>query len=209
MDFNKMKIALSGPSGLGKTTLCKFIQKEFGVEWKSVSAGDLLNEQDKAILYERYGYSGTGHRNVIALSNTYPRFGEDFQQYVLDRRIELILNHSGFVIDRSPLDNVVYMLAQNGHNVSEEYIESFMNKAINAYRYLTHLIMIKYSNDITQIEDNDSRIPNRYYQRMISDLFQATYVRNFASQINGPKVVTIDFWDLDQRKSLLRNFLSS
>jgi hypothetical protein len=201
------KISLSGPSGLGKTTLCRFIEKEFNVPWHSVSAGDLFTEKDKMYLQTDFGYTGKGHRNVINLSSSDPLFGNAFQNLVLKRRAELIENTPEFVIDRSPLDNVVYYLSQNGHNEKEEFIGDFIEKARKAYEKLTHVIIIKYSSDITQIEDNDSRIPNRYYQRMISDLFQAMYVREFASII-GPKVITIDFWDLDQRKSVIKSFIN-
>ncbi len=111
-----MKLAFSGPSGLGKTTLCKFVTETMDVPWISVSAGDLFTEGDKGGLEEKFGYKGQGYKAVINLSAINPEFGAAFQKTLLKRRAELIRTTPNFVIDRSPIDNVVYMLSQNGHN---------------------------------------------------------------------------------------------
>lgn len=201
------KIAFSGPSGLGKTTLCKFVKEELMVPWISVSAGDLFTKEDKLMLKNKHGYEGAGHKAVINLSAINPAFGADFQATLLARRAELIRNTDEFVIDRSPIDNVVYMLSQNGHNQSEEFIGNFIKEAREAYAELTHVILIRFSSDIPAIEDNNSRVPNRFFQRTISDLFQSVYAREFANII-GPEVIVIDFWDLDQRKGVVQNFIT-
>ena len=203
-----MKIAFSGPSGLGKTTLCKFVKENMGVPWTSVSAGDLFTAGDKQGLFNDFGYEGAGHKAVINLSAINPEFGAAFQRTLLLRRAELIMNTPEFVIDRSPVDNVVYMLSQNGHNQSEEFIKKFIDEAREAYRELTHVIMIKYSPDIPAIEDNKSRVPNRYFQRTISDMFHSIYAREFANII-GPKLITLDFWDFEQRRAAIYNFLNN
>lgn len=204
----ELKIALSGPSGLGKTTLCKFIESEFDVVHLSTSAGDILNYYDKKVLGDRFGYSGKGHQNVINLSSQYPEFGKLFQVMVLNRRGSQINNNSGFVIDRTPIDNVSYMLTQNAHNMGEEDVKLFIQRAQEYYQGLTHVIQIRYSSDIPGIEDNNSRIPNVYYQRFISDVFMGVFSRYF-SNLTGPKVITIDFWSLIQRKELVKEFIQS
>ncbi len=201
------KIALSGPSGLGKTTLCKFIETEFGIPHLSTSAGDILPQPEKEFMFRAFGYKGTGHKDVINLSAVEPAFGSHFQKVVLTSRISQILRNNSFVIDRTPIDNVVYALSQVSHNESEAFIKAFINQAQEAFERLTHVIQIRYSPDIPSIEDNRSRIPNVFYQRYISDVFSGVYSRYFAN-LEGPRVITIDFWDLNSRKELVKAFLA-
>jgi thymidylate kinase len=204
-----MKIAFSGPSGLGKSTLCKFISEELpSVKWLSTSAGDILGKEEKKRLKDEYGYSGTGHRNVINLSSIDPLFGYDFQLSVLEARKKQIEENDNFVIDRCPIDNVAYLLAQNSHNLEEATISTFIKEAQEAYCMLDYVIQIRFSNDIPKIEDNDSRIPNRFFQQYISDVFSGVYARYFANLV-GPSVITIDFWDLTERKGLVANYFSA
>jgi len=203
-----LKVAFSGPSGLGKSTLCKYIQDAISLEWLSTSAGDIFTGADVALLKDKYGYSQSGHRDVINLSADNPEFGWTFQRLILNRRADQIFTHNDFVIDRSPMDNVAYMLSQISHQASEDDIKGFIQTAQIAYQELTHVIQIRHSPDIPSIEDNGSRIPNTYFQKYISDVFMGVYARYFANQ-PGPRVITIDFWDLTERKRVVRDFLKN
>jgi len=202
------KIAFSGPSGLGKSTLCKFVNQEFNIPWLSTSAGDILPQATKDDLKAAFGYEGTGHRDVINLSSKDPWFGLAFQQAVLRARTNQIVNSSEFVLDRCPIDNVAYLLSQVGHNMAEPAIKEFIQEAQLAYHELSHVIILKYSNDIPFIEDNGSRVPNRYFQQYISDVFMGVYYRYFAS-IVGPRVIVIDYWNLPERMSTVRAFIQA
>jgi len=206
MQNRNLKIAFSGPSGLGKSTLCKVIGGTGVAKWLSTSAGDILTGYDKKGLEIRYGYKGTGHKSVINLSSRDPEFGVVFQSLLQLRRAEQISSNSNFVIDRCPIDNVVYMLSQIGHNVSDEWIGSFIYNSLQAYKELTHVIQIRYSPDMPKIEDNGSRIANSYFQRYISDVFTGVYSRYFAN-VPGPRVITLDFWDLEERSRVVKTFL--
>jgi hypothetical protein len=201
-----MKIAFSGPSGLGKSTLCKYVEEVHGFKWLSTSAGDIIPLEDKKRLKDDYGYSGSGHRNVINLSSIDPAFGWEFQQTVLRARINQITENDNFVIDRCPIDNVVFMLTQNSHNLEEESIHRFIRAAQEAYKKLHLVIQIRYSNDIMFIEDNNSRVPNRFFQQYVSDVFTGVYARYFANLV-GPRVLTLDFWELEARKQSVSTFI--
>ncbi len=207
MEKGKLKIAFSGPSGLGKSTLCKSISSNSDVQWLSTSAGHILSLLDKEDLEINYGYSGNGHRAVINLSSQQPEFGKAFQELIRLRRAQQIFRNSNFVIDRCPIDNVAYMLSQIGHNVSPDWIEAFIANSIEAYKELTHVIQIRYSADMPSIEDNGSRVANNYFQKHSSDIFTGVYARYFAN-VSGPRVITIDFWDLEDRVRLINSFLA-
>lgn len=203
----EFKIAFSGPSGLGKTTLCKDVSKGLEIPHLSTSAGDILSGQAKESLEIDFGYKGSGHRDVINLSSREPGFGWAFQKAILSARASQILNAEKFVIDRCPIDNVAYLLSQVGHNLSEREIQTFIGSAQKVYSRLSHVILIKYSTDIPAIEDNQSRIANRYFQQYISDVFMGVYTRYFA-HILGPRVIILDFWNLGTRKSTVQSFLT-
>lgn len=202
------KIAFAGPSGLGKTTLANLIAGQLNIPHPSTSAGDLFTHQDKAFLLDNFGYEGAGHKAVINLSAKSPDFGLEFQKLILTRRHSQITLYDEVVLDRCPIDNVVYLLTQVGHNFDEATIHELIAIAQEAYTSLSHVIMIKYSKDIPHIEDNNSRVPNRYFQQYISDVFGGVYTRYFA-HLMGPQVMTIDFWDLAQRIDTVKGFVSS
>jgi len=201
-----MKIAFAGPSGLGKTTLAHLVADRLKIDHPSTSAGDIFTREDKFNLKDAYGYEGKGHQNVINMSAMDPEFGMTFQNVILNRRAEQIENINPVVLDRCPIDNVVYMLTQVAHNIHEASVKEFINKAQMAYMQLTHVIIIRYSPDIPFIEDNDSRVPNRYFQQYISDVFGGVYTRYF-SHIIGPMVMEIDFWNLENRVNTVLEFV--
>lgn len=202
-----MKIAFSGPSGFGKSTLCQIIQDSNPmIKWRSTSAGHILSDDFKKQLKDKFGYEGTGHRDVINLSCTEPDFGREFQTELLIARSSQISRHDNYVIDRCPIDNVVYMLTQVGHNFLEEYCDQFIKQAQETYQKLTHVIIISYSSDIPKIEDNKSRVANRFYQQYISDVFMGVYTRYFANLV-GPRVIILDSWDLTIRTQTVQMFL--
>ena len=206
MNNTKLKIAFSGPSGLGKTTLCKYVEENVNIPHLSTSAMDILSDYDKRTLKNSFRYKGTGHKEVINLSSKDPSFGFFFQNAVLGARASQIRNADQFVLDRCPIDNVAYLLSQVGHNLREDQVKKFIAEAMEIYQSLSHVILIKYSNDIPSIEDNNSRVPNRFFQQYISDVFMGVYTRYFAN-IMGPQLIILDFWNLDERKSTLRSFL--
>ncbi len=208
MEKEKMRICFAGPSGLGNSTLAHVIAKRLKLPHPSTSAGDLFTYDDKVFLKENFDYEGKGHKSVINLSSTSPDFGIYFQQLLLNRRSEQIKSYDRVVLDRSPIDNVTYMLTQAAHNMDEKRVLEFITEAQSVYLELDYLILIIYSHDIPLIEDNKSRIPNRYFQIYISDVFMGTFNRYF-SHIIGPRVITIDFWDLQERINTVLSFINN
>jgi len=206
MDKQQLRIAFAGPSGLGKTTLGKIVSDKLALNHPSTSAWDVFSDRDKQYLKDNFGYTSKGHRNVINMSSSNPDFGSEFQRLLLEARTLQIKNNPDTVFDRCPIDNIVYVLSQVSHNMTEGRLQYMIEEAQKAYRLLTHVIIIRYSHDIPSIEDNSSRVPNRYFQQYISDVFGGVYARYFA-QIVGPRVITLDFWDLKQREDTVLAFL--
>jgi energy-coupling factor transporter ATP-binding protein EcfA2 len=202
--MNRQKIALTGPSGSGKTTLAKHISEVMGYPFISTSAGDILTIEDKSILKEKYLYEGKGHENVISLSSRIPSFGLDFQNMVANARGSIILNNDGFIIDRSPIDNLVYFMLQCSHNQSPKVFEIFREYCRKIIKELDIIIWVRTCSD--SVEDNKSRIPNIHFQRMVDSLFKYAIEEHFFLELKdfNPEFYVIDTWDWEYRKNIIK-----
>lgn len=214
-----MKVAFSGSSGSGKTTLVNYVAKEFNLRHISGSSGDLLNDADKEYLSTFHGYSGGyGHLGVIQKSSIDVNYGVDNQTLIMRRRAELIANNDNFVTDRSPLDNLTYFISQVGFHpsVNDYVISQFAHDCLISFYGLTHLIFVR-AVQPDSVENNGSRIHNKWYQRS-SDAQFDYWLRNYFMKeklsyhgeiLQKPKILGIDFWDLEKRKELVKHFLEN
>lgn len=205
-----MKIAFTGTSGSGKTTLVKWVSKEFKLQHISGSAGDMSTQADKEYFKNKFGYFGEGHLDVIKFSAISPFFAFENQERNRWNRNKLIQENDNFVTDRSPLDNLVYCIAQAGFHkeISDNMIENFAYNCLLTWGELTHVIYVK-AVQPHGIEDNGSRISNKWYQQASDAQFEY-WLKNWfvLKQIGGPKLLILRVWDLDTRKDVISNFLN-
>lgn len=202
------KIAFTGSSGSGKTTLVEWLSKERNIPHISGSAGDVLKDLDKQMIQQAFDYYGDGHKDVIANSIANPGYGIINQLLLQMRRQEIIQSNDNFITDRSPVDNMTYFINQCGANgkVTNDLADEFFNNCVHAAQGLTHLIYIKAVQPIP-VENNGSRIANNFYQKAIDAQFAYWLTRMMESTEIFPKVLVIDFWDLQQRKNYITNWL--
>jgi hypothetical protein len=101
-----VRIAISGPSGYGKTTLAKKLSDLLDIPFITTSA---------QLLWESTGghYPVHSHQDVIQMSVENPKVGIRFQHDLLELRAEMLKDSPSFVTDRSPIDNLTYFLLQN------------------------------------------------------------------------------------------------
>lgn len=192
-----MKIAFTGPSGVGKTTLCKYVEDTFGYTHLSTSAKDVLSE-DHQVQLKNMGWTSKGHLDVIGLSVRNAEFAISFQDFLMEDRAKQILSNNDFVIDRSLIDVLVYRLTQASmHDNWFEYATA-IKFAIKNMEELDLIIFIPCNGSIPKIEDNKSRIPNFHYQSYISSIFDMIIAKSMPSLHN--KIKVLDNWDLDYRK---------
>lgn len=206
-----MKVAFTGSSGAGKTTLVEFVAKHFNLTHISGSAGDVKKEGDKMIVDEVYNYPGGGHVGVIRYSALNPEYGLLNQKLLQMRRRELIMENEQFVTDRSPIDNLTYMINQVGYHpmVTDQMVEEFAKDCLTAWDELDAVIYIK-AVQPKAVEQNYSRIANAWYQKAIDAQFEY-WLNNYflKNSVAGPEVLVIDYWDLDLRKQNVIKFLSA
>lgn len=195
-----MKIALTGPSGSGKTTIAQIIKNLTGFKYMSMSAGDILSLEQKEYLRENYGYDNLGHRNVIQLSNKEPNFGKMFQKMVAKQRYDLIHINDNFIIDRCPIDNLTYFLLQASQYCSVKEVEEFID--ICKLGMIELDIIIFCHSKAEEIENNGSRVDNKYYQRMTEKVFSYS-----ADLLMNKPIYHLDTWDLEEKEMLIKSTL--
>lgn len=196
-----MKVAFSGSSGAGKTTLVTFATALFGLTHISGSAGDVKQEGDKMLLDEMFKYPGGGHHGVIAYSALNPTYGVMNQKLLQMRRRQLIMENDNFITDRSPADNMTYFINQVGYHpeVTDAVAKEFFEDCLAAWQELDLVIYVKAVQPVN-VEFNGSRIANRWYQESVDVQFEYWINRLQEASIDGPIVHIIDYWDLETRK---------
>ena len=195
-----MRIAMAGPSGTGKTTLAKYLAEEFNLEYIPGSSGLLMKEFNDPL-------PTNGHRELINYSSEKVEKGLEIQKNILLNRIEKFKGKYNFITDRSPLDNMVYMLMEVSHNASTAWTNIFYTKAFDFYKTFDIIIYIQFVNEGNYIEDNGSRITNPWFQEMSDAVFKHFVYKYFAYKQPKPYVLTIDYWNLDTRRIQSKDFI--
>lgn len=206
-----LKIAFTGTSGSGKTTLVTWLAEQLKLQHISGSAGDIKKEGDKLMLDEFFDYAGGGHVGVIRYSALNPSYAITNQKLLQMRRREMILSNDDFITDRSPADNLTFFINQVAYHpeCSDAITEDFMEDCLAAWNELTHVIYVK-AVQPSAIEINGSRVSNRFYQKAIDAQFEY-WINNYfkKNSIDGPKLLVIDYWDLETRKEDVLNFIKA
>ena len=154
------KIMFLGPSGIGKTTLAKFVEKEYGIPFISGSYSDLLPST------RREKHVDMLQKDKIIL------YSEEHQ--LLTLRAKKFGGSGSFVSDRSYVDNLTYFMLKLSQNVKQCDTTAFRDNCIQLLdRDCTHLIYVPYTDDmigVWEVEDNDKRVTNIFYQWQVSQI---------------------------------------
>lgn len=170
---NSLRINFTGASGVGKTTLAKWLSDKLGIPFVSASYSDLIPETRHI-----------PHEDMIYM-NPQTIFEQDNQ--ALNLRHKNFNLYENYVSDRSHIDSAAYIINKLSPKLPQCSIDDFIMNAV--YHCMatdvTHLIFLDYSINLMNtwlIEDNKKRIKNKYYQFQISriiygilDLFDMRY----------------------------------
>ena len=156
---NKFNILLAGPSGVGKTTVAKFLSEELGIKFISGSVSDLLPQTKEMT-----------HAEMLARDSK-DLYTEDYQILNLRNKI-FSKEEEPFVSDRSSLDSAAYFLYKQADKIPACEVEQFLNLAKMAtLQNIDYLVFIDYSLDMFNnwiIEDNSKRVISKFFQMEIS-----------------------------------------
>lgn len=217
MGKKELKIQLTGCSGVGKTTLAKWISETYDIPFVSGSYSDLVPETRLQ-----------KHEDMISKSPE-EIFTQDYQ--VLNARNKLFQKQGNFVSDRSYIDSAAYMIQKLSHHIRECDMENFINACYQLMEgQCTHLIFIPFSQQFLKgwaMEDNNKRVLNRYYQYEVSliikgilDLYGVNYAGSLLKTYSigskcgklkigdsNIKVLILDEMNFEKRQQKVEAFL--
>lgn len=155
-----MRIMFAGPSGIGKTTLAKYISDIYQIPYISGSVSNLIKDTASLTHKEMLQRSP----NDLAM--------EDWQIMVL--RNKLFKNKPDFVTDRSYVDLAAYYWYKQDKYLPNCEIENFFGYCKTLMESQCDLLIFCPLNleniKDWSTEDNKKRITNNYFQVHISNL---------------------------------------
>lgn len=200
-----VKIALCGASGSGKSTIARWMSEKYNLPYLENSAGLILPHEVQQRFVDHYGWTKSGHSDVIRLGNINPNFAVDFQQELLKVRSKFIRDTPDFIFDRSPVDNLAYFLLQCGHLASPEVTHQHIVRCLEAITPISLVIFLHTSTEPGNVENNGSRVANWSYQKMVTAVFK--HVLEFYM----PQVprLELSMWDYATRQRLISNYMEN
>lgn len=154
------RIMFVGPSGIGKTTLAKFIETKYGIPFISGSMSDLMPDTKEM------------HHAEFLCQDRGELINKDYQ--LLNLRNKLFRDKETFVTDRSYVDLAAYFIYKQSTNIPECEVDAFLDickeLTVQQCDLLIYLPLSMYNMKGWQMEDNNKRIINRYYQAQMSDI---------------------------------------
>lgn len=190
-----MKIFISGPSGIGKTTMATHLAKEYNIPFIQGSS---------KVLWEKHGINS--HKELIQKTNTDPDFGVNFQFELLEYRNKAIEGHESFVTDRSPMDNLVYFMLQVSDKVDSDITFKYMQMCRETYPkdYLQVFMGLNYDMCKKGLEDDGFRVTNIYYQLMVNAIFDQIISGNWLD-INFNWFRPLRTWDFNLKEQAIKH----
>jgi hypothetical protein len=155
-----MRIAFTGPSGTGKTTLARAVSERYGIPLCPVGSRSVAE--------------------AMGLSNPYDvdRLGlrSEFQRRLLGEKASWEARHERFVTDRTQLDNLAYAALHCAKDVDASFYEAcFM--ATTRYKAIVHCSL----HGFQHLGGDPARVTNPIYHRLFESLL-VTFLDAFAER---------------------------
>lgn len=177
-----MKIALSGSGGTGKTTLANSVSKRLGIPAIPEFAREVAAEM------------GIPEIRQMTSEQSY-----EFQNRILQRKIDEEAKHETFIADRSTADNIAYYLRWCARDNDDSKNAEYVSKCIG-HLDTYDLVMILPWQGIP-LEDDGFRSARLYYQYGIHCLIVGIL------KDNGVDYQTMPFSSMEDRINYLGDLL--
>lgn len=200
-----MRIAFTGASGAGKTTMVHYVRDTYSIPWIDGSSGIIKTQQDQLDIQGMGLKLGKGHAEVIKSGHMFPDAAWVNQRRILDRRADLFNYNDSFVTDRSPIDCIVYAIMQCGPYVKQEDLKELIDKATRVLKRLDYLIYVR---PLSFVQDNGSRIANLYYQMAVDAVFYRVLDQIY--ELNPgqvPVLITLENSGIEARQKKIASYI--
>lgn len=153
-----MRVMLAGPSGIGKTTLARWLSEVSGVKFISGSMSNLLPETKDITHHE------------LLSENNKKLILQDYQ--LISVRHRVFGTSGSYITDRSYLDSAAYFIYKQSKFESNCTLSDFIYTCKQLIcSDCDVIILLSLDNPLDfMIEDNHKRITNSYFQVQISKL---------------------------------------
>ena len=179
-----MRIMLSGPSGIGKTTFMDIIGRDFDLEKYSGSMSDLISSTKEL-----------SHKDMLSRDSEV-LYKEDYQ--LLNLRNKLFKDKETYITDRSYLDSAAYFLYKQASQVPQCEVEHFLALCKMLLNQQCDLLILfdfpKYMIKDWVMEDNNKRIINKYFQHLIAEMMK-DILNIWGCHLEYQNVFQPNFWN--------------
>jgi hypothetical protein len=158
-----MRIAFSGASGTGKTTLAKFVSEKYGIPINPVGSRSVA----KAMGFDSpYDVDKSGKR-------------AEFQRRLQAEKIEWELKHDSFVTDRTTLDELAYTIL---HDIETAIDPAYYDAATgHIQRYTVRFFLPRES--FQSLGDDVARKSSSLYHGIFEDILWGLERRDLQSEM--------------------------
>jgi predicted ATPase len=154
-----MRIAFTGASGTGKTTLAKYIAEKHGLEVNPVGSRSVAQAMGFASPYD---VDAAGKR-------------KEFQRELLASKLIWETERESFVTDRTPLDNLAYTVMHGVDVIDDQMLAA----AIAGLHRYTHVVFCPIDSHC-HTGDDAARVHDLTYHRIFECVISGLYT--FANQ---------------------------
>ena len=183
-----IRLAFCGASGTGKTTLARWVEKEFGLPFNPVGSRSVAKSM---------GFDNPYDVDIPTEDHPDGRRAEFQRRLVVDKRAWED-DHESFVVDRTTVDNLVYTIF---HKVSSIDV-TLMNLIVAGMGRYTHIVFCpvhvfcNLGDDPNRVGGSDENADMTYHH--LFDLTIKAMLDRLKS--SGTKVTSLYSGDLEERQ---------
>ena len=179
-----MRVAFSGASGTGKTTLARWVAEEFNLELNPVGSRSVAAEMGLASGYEA---DQQGRR-------------KEFSERLIQTKRDWEEDHDEFVTDRSVFDDLTYAALSDVGVIEDDLLESCV---VGMARY-SHLIFNPIE-VMQRLADDPTRQDSKAYNTLFEALLRGLIKQH--ADFDADSMIYLLSPVLEHRKTWIRGFL--
>lgn len=202
MNLSTLKLAISGPTGSGKTTLAKALADKLGLP---VLPEDMADTIQKEQVFRQLKKTGTTEK--LVLDQALAAWAQSHVDW-FKRRANKYAETPGFVADRWEADLLDTWLIKLGSQVNEKYTEALYNSMRNQSRRMDFVIMLPFQPAMGG-ERNDEG--HKRAGGFAARLTKTVMTRGLIQQCPGLKVIDLPVfnWSVEERAEQVLKVLRS